>query len=403
MGSALVILMLLFDPFLQQVVAFPSRFVPAKEGSTIFRAQRYVARNEKGLPLPSVVDLSMKSAIYNGIFDEQQKAEFDITHSCPSGNCTWPTFSSLAICNKCVDISSHIRRTCNETGCHQLSLPEGPSLSYSAGQINSSVTNISSSLGGIYASVVRFSSLIIRNINESDNILAVECSLWYCVQSYHTSVELGKLSQKVQSSWRNDSARLSDPSDLLYNPPESIINPSLDPTSYRVSSLAARALNSFTSEMVTGSGGLHKSGPAFSSDIIQALYRADSLATRIANLATSMTNDIRSQSNDSCGSVSGTAWVPESYVQVRWWWFSYPLIIATLSLIFLISSVIETARCKLMVWKSNNLIILFLGRKLVLDQTLRELSSNELSEVNEQIQDIKTQLSQTDDRTWQLT
>ena len=52
--------MLLFDPFLQQVVVYPDRLVPSDKTATIVRAQNYVARSEEGLPLPSVVDMSLK-------------------------------------------------------------------------------------------------------------------------------------------------------------------------------------------------------------------------------------------------------------------------------------------------------------------------------------------------------
>lgn len=53
-------MMLLFDPFLQQVVVYPDRLVASDQVATIVRAQRYQARSDEGLPLPSVVDLSMK-------------------------------------------------------------------------------------------------------------------------------------------------------------------------------------------------------------------------------------------------------------------------------------------------------------------------------------------------------
>ena len=53
-------MMLLFDPFLQQAVVYPDRLVASNKVATIVRAQRYQARSYEGLPLPSVVDLSMK-------------------------------------------------------------------------------------------------------------------------------------------------------------------------------------------------------------------------------------------------------------------------------------------------------------------------------------------------------
>lgn len=53
-------MMLLFDPFLQQVVVYPDRLVASDKVATIVRAQSYQARSYEGLPLPSVVDISMK-------------------------------------------------------------------------------------------------------------------------------------------------------------------------------------------------------------------------------------------------------------------------------------------------------------------------------------------------------
>lgn len=59
-GAIITVLMLLFDPFLQQVVVYPDRLVASDRTATIVRAQNYVARSEEGLPLPSVVDMSLK-------------------------------------------------------------------------------------------------------------------------------------------------------------------------------------------------------------------------------------------------------------------------------------------------------------------------------------------------------
>ena len=59
-GAAIVVLMLLFDPFIQQVVTFPDRLVASDTPATTVRAKRFGAHSYEGLPLPSVLDLSMK-------------------------------------------------------------------------------------------------------------------------------------------------------------------------------------------------------------------------------------------------------------------------------------------------------------------------------------------------------
>lgn len=97
-------MILLFDPFLQQVVVYPSRAVAVEDVAVVVRSERYGARSREDLPLPSVVDLSMKAAIYNGVFAIGNEATHNVDYSCKTGNCSWPEFSSLAICNKCENI-----------------------------------------------------------------------------------------------------------------------------------------------------------------------------------------------------------------------------------------------------------------------------------------------------------
>ena len=101
----MTVLVLLFDPFLQQVVVYPDRLVPSEKAAATVRAQRYQARSEEGLVLPSVVDMSMKvvipryepthsyleadfcyeAAIYNGIFDVRDQADVNVEHYCSTG------------------------------------------------------------------------------------------------------------------------------------------------------------------------------------------------------------------------------------------------------------------------------------------------------------------------------
>lgn len=394
-------MILLFDPFLQQVVSYPSRPVPAQDKAIVVRSERYGARSCEDLPLPSVVDLSMKAAIYNGVFAIGKDAERGVDHSCSTGNCSWSEFSSLAICNRCENISSLVAKDCDDKGCYMLSLPNGPSLSGFGGQINSSVTNISTSLNEIQASVFKFSSLVSKSINDPNDAFAVECAMWYCVQSYATSVRNSVLSQKILSSWRNDSASLAHHSDLIYNISSpgrgNITNDSI----FRVAFLAAEALNSFMSETFTGSGGLNNSGSAFSSDVQQALYNTQNISARIDNLAVAMTNNIRQQNDSLVDSARGIAWKTETYVHVRWAWFAYPAAVAVLAVIFLAGAIIETAQRDVLVWKASNLALLFHGQGLDLTDRA-SVKVNRLSSMSDMAKDIKIELTQTLEKDWKL-
>ena len=392
---------LLFDPFLQQVVFYPTRQVPAEVSSTIVRARTYQARSKSGPNLPAVVDLSMKSAVYRGIFDADDP-QAEIPYTCTTGNCTWPSFASLAICNQCADLSAQVKRECSGSKCYRTFLPSGPTLSDPSGQLNCSLTNNSTALNDINASVVRFSCLVSKQMNHSDLLSAAECSMWYCVQSYETSVIDGKPVHKVLSSWRNDSAQLGLSSDLFFRPPSSILNSAEDPSEFRVERFAAEAMNSFMTEKLKGWGNITNTGSHFSSDIMQAIYSTNNLTRMIERLAASMTNNIRKQNSSESDPVRGTTWKDESYIQVRWRWFSFPITIVGLSLLFLVGAIFETSQRQVLVWKSNNLAILFHGRGLVLNGSLQELRINKISRMNEQAKDMMIELTQTPNGDWNL-
>ena len=386
---------------MQQVVVYPTRLVASEKPALIVRSERYGARSYEDLPLPSVVDLSMKASIYDGVFAIGNDADRNIQHKCPTGNCTWPEFSSLAVCSKCENITSLVKKACNSSGCHLLSLPNGPTLSGLGGQINATVTNISSSLNQIQASVFKFSTLVSKRIEDPNNAYAVECAMYYCVQTYTASVEDSVISQRALKSWRNDSARLNQYSDLIYNVSAFDPNARANLTIFKVSYLAAKALNSFMSETFTGSGGINNTGSAFSSDVIQALYNTDNLTARLDNLAVSMSNNIRQQ-NDSVASPShGTAWKGETYVHVRWAWLSFPITVAGLALAFLVGTIIETASREILVWKSSNLALLFHGQDLHLTDPPM-IHVNSVSRMAQMAKHVKLHLAQTLDKDWKL-
>ena len=401
LGAIVVVLVNLFDPFVQQVVVYPSRSVPSNDAPTVVRSQTYSAGSQEDLPLPSVVDLSMKAAVYSGIFDIKDSAEQGLSYTCSTGDCTWQVFSSLAICSKCVDVASYITKTCLNRDCAGISLPNGPTLSGLGNQINSSVTNIASSLNSIKPSVLRFSSLISKEANGTDEATATECSLFYCIGKYHTSVTGGFISQQLVSSWRNDSAFPGSSQDLIYEPPLAFTNSSGRQESFRVTRLAANAMYSFMSDIFTGSGGMNNSGSAFTSDVMQALFNTANLTARIQNLATSMTNNIREQNDSMSSPVQGTAWTNETYVHVRWVWFIFPMVLVLFAFLSLLGAILETAHRDLRVWKSNNLALLFHGCGLNLKDP-RPVEINSLSAMTARARDVEIQLCQAYEGDWKL-
>lgn len=249
----------------------------------------------------------------------------------------------------------------------------------------------------IEASVLQFSSLTSKVMNNTQDITAWECAMFYCVNQYSASVTDGVIQQQISQTWRNDSATRSKGTDLEYSPPFG------DGSTFKVASLAAKAMNSFMSATFTGSGGINSTtlGSAFSSDVIHVLFEIADYPSRIENLAISMTNNIRQQNDGSSSPFEGRAFKTETYVRVRWIWFSYPVTIIFTSLLYLLSTIIESAYRDVSIWKSNNMVMLFHGHKLKLHDPAH-VPVTTMSEMKELYEGVKVELVRTDDDGWKL-
>ena len=51
----------------------------------------------------------MARAAYGGLYGSVSTPEF----ICPSGNCTWPSYTTLGVCSECNNITSQIKASCN--------------------------------------------------------------------------------------------------------------------------------------------------------------------------------------------------------------------------------------------------------------------------------------------------
>ncbi|KAH7083222.1 hypothetical protein BKA63DRAFT_502502 [Paraphoma chrysanthemicola] len=113
LGALVTIFALALDPFFQQVVAFPERWTLEKATSSISRAVRYEPplNNDYLNGVQSVtLDNPMVAATDpfwtgNGTqpvpFGNGSRVEFPL--SCPSSNCTWPSYETLGMCSQCVE------------------------------------------------------------------------------------------------------------------------------------------------------------------------------------------------------------------------------------------------------------------------------------------------------------
>ena len=90
-GAVVIILALAFDPFVQQVLRYPTR--PAQHPSALVKTGK-----ASGFPV-TYTDAAFIRAINAGV--SSNIGTFDRNPPCPSGTCNWPRFQSLGWCGRC--------------------------------------------------------------------------------------------------------------------------------------------------------------------------------------------------------------------------------------------------------------------------------------------------------------
>jgi hypothetical protein len=113
LGALVTIFALALDPFFQQVVSFPEQWTLQKQNGTLARAVRYEPPlnieywdgSEVVNPDPFVQIALDEFFMANGTqpvpFGNGSRVEFPLT--CPSSNCTWPSYDTLGVCSECVE------------------------------------------------------------------------------------------------------------------------------------------------------------------------------------------------------------------------------------------------------------------------------------------------------------
>lgn len=179
-------------------------------------------------------DFSMTSAILSGL--TQSNTSMQTKHNCPSGNCTWDPFQSLAVCSVCNDITDRLRtvHVSYDTGCSVQKrivyrLPNGLRLTNPLRKLPPQIwmtgfgtDNQSQSVSFGFTDTLIWSMTLIRILDSealwsSSSVSATECGLWYCVRNYSSVVKDGNLiehSSLVSSTKSRNSWQLTTDNDL---------------------------------------------------------------------------------------------------------------------------------------------------------------------------------------------
>ena len=406
---------LALGPFAQQVATYKTRVVLAKEPATIPTALNYTgvlpgkssSSTEQVLSLTACLGnitnhcldgfvpiLPLKSAVYFGLFSEANAAA-NLQFNCPTGNCTWPEFTTLAVCSSCIDLTPFLSRYCeggtpkdgNVSGCGW-QVPQAQAKLNTSADVFSMTSQFPDDFGSMpYTTIMK---IVFMGTEAQDkqplnfNPWATMCTLEYCLQDFHSYTINGILAENITSTTHNNSVvdisnnNGTDIPVVISTPQNETYTVSLgaslgirswfetiftDGSASRNASYTS-SIRQEDSVIVNLTVGISSGTTYFDNDVVQTFYwdyyeYPDGLAKAMDDLATSMTVAFRSFVG--AVPVNGQAFSSETYVHVRWGFISLPISVVFFTTLFLLAAIWRTRSSKTQVWKSSALAMLFHG------------------------------------------
>ncbi|KAI0432039.1 hypothetical protein F5Y09DRAFT_354396 [Xylaria sp. FL1042] len=425
-GALVSIVVLFLGPFTQQIATYQTREVESLESASVSRALNYTgALPGKTSSTGFVPILPLKSAVYNGLFAENDRPNSALAFECRSGNCTWDHYDTLAVCDECVDLTPFIQEYCapgetsNNCGWQ---VPQGAKLTDRT-EVFSMTSQIPTARGDQpHSSIVR---LIFMGTEAYDGKpgetkpWARQCMLSACVQTIETRVSNGVLAEKTIDTKTNNT--VVDNSNLNDGHDHNVYISGEDGTQYQLGIEAMLSMRGWFSSLFTNGSasrsaaaynrtitdnsvvvnltvGISSGETFFDSDIVTAFYwnyyeYADGLDRLVSDTATSMTVAFRSFIGGV--PVTGRAVYMESYVDVHWGFSIVPILAVVGALMFLLAMIYQSGKSTTQVWKSSALAMLFHG----LDDAAKNqfAHANSLREQKAQARATKVQLEELDD------
>ena len=340
----LMILHYLIGFFVQQAVVVKIANTDAGTSSIprIMRFDQYTLGQVQQLP---TIDLSIQSAIYNGLYNEDVSI-FKVPYNCSTGSCHWPLYSSLAVGSVCENLDGDIHTKCsNDTGTSEClySLPDGgPSVDGIEATLNSTGYLNGSFFPEYAQQLVSFQVIASPGIRNA-TVSAIVCALYLKVNEYFSAVTQGSLKERIVSSYHNSTPLAHGQPDWL------IYTPSSNGEPFSMSGMSVFAEANYLWQLFTGTETGTIEQPAYSADVMQVIatsLRSGNLASTIANVATMVSNAKRASGYSPSLNVSmtglspnaafGTASSVQNVTKIRWPWIVLPGVLSMISVLLLI-------------------------------------------------------------------
>ena len=382
------------DGFIQQSVTYPYRAADIQQGASLPYVNTYhPASADVNI---TDIDPTLEAGIYNGALAlNLDHTSSSIIPQCSTGNCNFPKFATLAVCSQCVDASHLIVDNTNIsiTLSNGLTMSVDGNLGPGAIVSNNAVVgffNVSStlpSLNLIEKSNTAFVDASFLSSMDDDDSTAHQCVLSFCLEVYQSEVRQGVLTETLEAqfapSWVEDLFPLIGGHSLSLVLPQSADVTDSSNQTFTTDSLTFVSIQEFwnSSLQMVDHNGTRTLGNMIGNSIFFAMlhdfFNNNSLSALhvshvMANIAQGMTNSMRQSTNNVNYTnlkngqpynqiIQGTSHILETYIQPRWLWLTYPLVMVLLAILFCSLTIRQTARLGLPNWKSSALAAMLHG------------------------------------------
>lgn len=151
------------------------------------------------------LEKSLIAGAYEGLFGDPSS----MAATCVTGNCTWEPYSSLGLCNQCKDVSTSIQVENQSAPIDQ----QGVSFLNNGLELRDSMWLINSSTS-INLSHIGYIPWTLLNMSIMSFDAAYECSLFWCVNEYNSSMQNGRLLEDRIQTWNKDNLTYGDPKSI---------------------------------------------------------------------------------------------------------------------------------------------------------------------------------------------
>ncbi|ROV92902.1 hypothetical protein VSDG_06365 [Cytospora chrysosperma] len=397
LGALITIAELAIDPFSQQIIQTePCLWNITGATAEVPKIQTYEARITTPSTKPRITG-SMQAAIYFGLLSPPPNSSAAVMASCRTGNCTFPhdggaAFSTLAMCQSCIDISDTITYGTSDTyDKRPATIPSGARID----GLYTMFASIGESKSFPPHTVFSFEALMSPQVTNDTNVddFAVACGISPCLKTFSANVTDTIYQETELSShdlvWSHYAGYTLATNMTLRNGTWQSLTHEMDPLNISAGqslwypddcvwwfgTVPARAISSHLLDIFDNktleTPYWSRSASSAQGDLwLVDLYRngtanMDSINAYMNGLAWSMTGNMRQNSADSMPLrvVQGQMQRVESCLMVRWVWLSLPASLLGLEFAFLAAIVMFSRSVKHWRgdWKGSSLALLYHG------------------------------------------